>query len=132
MMASVAKQARSIDRHRRVVLARAVTRLMNEWHIKPADQLRLLGLSTRSTNSLSRYRAGNPLPSRAEILNRSGHLLGIYRSLKLLYPKHPEIQKRWFGSANVLLGGHSPLAIASTQGLPGLLMIRDALEAMRN
>jgi hypothetical protein len=114
-------------RGERIVLARAATRLMNEWQLTPANQLRLLGLSVHSTRSLVGYRRGGPLPPQRDTLDRVAHLVGIYRSLRVLYPKNPELRERWFTSANKQFGNRSPLVIAVTGGISGLTAIRSVL-----
>lgn len=102
---------------------------MSEWRLTPANQLRLLGLSIRSTKSLYRYRHGSPLAPRRDTLERAGRLLEIYRSLRLLYPKNPELRKQWFTSANDHFDNRSPLAIAVKYGISGMNKIRSTLAA---
>jgi hypothetical protein len=55
------------SRQERIILARAVTRLMNEWRLTPANQLRLLGPLH------SQYAIVIPLPSRSSTAASARH-----------------------------------------------------------
>ena len=115
----------------RVVLARAVSRIFNIWEVGAAEQLVLLGLSPGNRSALARYARGEPFAASRDLLDRAGHLLGIYKSLKLLYPRNPEIVKLWMTSANRKFHGGTPVEVVSRFGLPGLTMVRGTLDAMR-
>lgn len=115
----------------RIVLARAVSRLFNLWDLSAADQLTLLGLSEGNRAALARYAHDEPLAASRDLLDRAGHLLGIHKSLKLLYPHNPEIVTRWMSSANRKLHGTTPVEVVRRFGLPGLTMVRGTLDAMR-
>ena len=115
----------------RGVLARAVSRLFNLWEVGAADQLILLGLSPGNRSALARYARGEPFAASRDLLDRAGHLLGIYKSLKLLYPRNPEIVKLWMTAANHKFHGSTPVEVVNRFGLPGLTMVRGTLDAMR-
>ena len=78
-------------RDERVVLAKAITRLFERWQLTAADQLMLLGLNESNRIALQRYARGEALAANRDLLERAGHLLGIHKSLKLLYPHNEEI-----------------------------------------
>lgn len=132
-MKTVAKEAGYDPRNAktRAVLARAVMRLFDAWELGPADRLTLLGLSEGNRSALSRYSHGEPLASSRDLLDRAGHLLGIHKSLELLYPHNPEIVKRWMSSANRKFHDAKPVDVVRQFGLPGLTMVRGTLDAMR-
>ncbi len=119
------------SRDKRIVLARAVSRLFENWQLPATDRLALLGLSEANRSALGRYERGQPLAASRDLLDRVGHLLGIHKSLKLLYPQNPEIIKRWMTSANRKFHGDTPAQIVRRFGLPGLVMVRGMLDAMR-
>ena len=121
----------SKDREKRVVLAKAVARLFEQWELNSADSLALLGFSESNRIALQRYKEGEPLAPNRDLLDRVGHLLAIYKSLKLLYPKNKEISQRWMISANRKFAGSAPIEVARRFGLPGLVMIRGTLDTMR-
>ena len=119
------------DRETRIVLAGAVSRLLELWTLSTADRLALLGLSESNRIALQRYATGAPLAASRDLLDRAGHLLGIHKSLKLLFPHNPEIERGWISSPNLKFGGETPVAIVRRFGLPGLVMVRGTLDGMR-
>jgi Protein of unknown function (DUF2384) len=119
------------DRKTRIVLAGAVSRLLELWKLSTADRLALLGLSESNRIALQRYATGAPLAASRDLLDRAGHLLGIHKSLKLLFPHNAEIERGWMSSPNLKFGGETPVAIVRRFGLPGLVMVRGTLDAMR-
>ena len=119
------------SRESRSILARAVIKLFDRWSLPTADRLTLLGLSESNRAALQRYANGEALASSRDLLDRAGHLLGIHKSLKLLYPHNEEIVAGWMSSPNQKFGGLTPVAVARRYGLAGLLMVRGTLDAMR-
>ncbi|MHB8743938.1 MAG: antitoxin Xre-like helix-turn-helix domain-containing protein [Sulfuricaulis sp.] len=115
----------------RIVLARAISRIFDLWEMGAADRLILLGLSEGNRSALARYARGEPLAASRDLLDRAGHLLGIHKSLKLLYPRNSEIVKLWMTSANRKFHGASPVEVVGRFGLSGLTMVRGTLDAMR-
>jgi hypothetical protein len=119
------------SREARIVLARAVSRLFMHWQLSTADRLALLGLSEANRAALGRYERGQPLAASRDLLDRAGHLLGIHKSLKLLYPQNPEVVQMWMTSANRKFHGETPAEVVRRFGLPGLVMVRGTLDTMR-
>lgn len=121
-----------MNERERAGVARAVARLFDEqWRLSSSDALMLLGLNEQSRTTLERYRDGKPIGQNRDLLERVSHLLGIHKSLRLLYPENPEMRRSWIGLPNAAFGGKRPLDIARTYGLPGLLMIRAHLDGRR-
>lgn len=121
----------AVNRDARVVLARAVTRLFQLWKLPAADQLMLLGLNESNRIALQRYAKGEALAANRDLLERVGHLLGIHKSLKLLYPHNPQIVAGWMSSKNTAFDDSTPVEIARRFGFAGLLMVRGTLDRMR-
>jgi hypothetical protein len=119
------------SREERVVLARAVTKLFALWDLSAADQLSLLGLSESNRIALQRYAKGEALAANRDLLERAGHLLGIHKALKLLYPHNQEIVSGWMSSPNAKFDGATPIDIVRRFGFAGLLMVRGTLDRMR-
>lgn len=116
----------------RAGMARAVARLFDEqWHLNSADALMLLGLNESSRATLRRYRQGEPLGRNRDLQERVSHLMGIHKSLRLLYPENPGMRSSWINLQSDAFGGRRPLDVARTYGLPGLLMIRAHLDRRR-
>ena len=119
------------DKDKRAVLAVAVSKLFDKWTLGTADRLALLGLSEDNRAALQRYSKGEPLAANRDLTDRVGHLLGIHKSLNLLYPKNEEIVAGWMSSPNTKFGGQAPISIVRRFGLPGLAMVRGTLDVMR-
>jgi hypothetical protein len=119
------------NRDSRSVLARSISKLFDLWHLESADRLALLGLNESNRTALQRYAKGEPLASSRDLMDRAGHLLGIHKSLKLLYPANKEIVSGWMSSPNQKFGGTTPVEVARKWGLPGLVMVRGTLDRMR-
>ncbi|MGH8229768.1 MAG: antitoxin Xre-like helix-turn-helix domain-containing protein [Steroidobacteraceae bacterium] len=125
------RQPENHKRRERVVLAEAVTTLFDLWQLGAADRLALLGLSDGNRSALQRYARGEPLASSRDLLDRAGHLLGIHKSLKLLYPRNEEIVRGWMASPHDRFGEQTPVEVVRRYGLPGLAMVRGTLDIQR-
>lgn len=125
------KRSAGTDEHRRAVLAKALMRAFDEWGLSNADRQTLLGLGANSRATLQRYAKGHPLANTRDLLDRAGHLLGIYKGLALLYPENPDLRSRWMGAPNRRFHNHSPVDVVNQYGLPGLLMVRAQIDRMR-
>lgn len=119
------------SRARRVVFARAITKLFEFWQLGTADRLTLLGLASGNRLALQRYAQGEPVAATRDTLDRVGHLFGIQKSLELLYPRHPDLQQAWMSSPNRLFDDRRPVDVVETYGLPGLVLVRGTLDAAR-
>lgn len=119
------------SRNERVILARAVTKLFTLWQLSTADQLTLLGLNESNRIALQRYAKGEALAANRDLLERVGHLLGIHKALKLLYPRNPDIVGGWMAAPNLRFDGATPVEVVRRFGFAGLLMVRGTLDRMR-
>jgi transcriptional regulator with XRE-family HTH domain len=132
-MPAVAEREASIDlgtRESRARLAAMVTKLLDHWQLSTSEQAALLGLSGGSRSTLARYRAGEPFGDSRDLLDRAGHLLGIHKSLRLLFPHDRDLAYRWMTQPNRRLGAR-PVDIVVEHGFEGLLALRRYLEFQR-
>lgn len=133
MRAIVRKQENVADvrsRDARGRLAAMVTRLLDHWQLTAAEQAEVLGLSAASRSSLARYRGGEPLADSRDLLDRVGHLLGIHKSLRLLFAHDRDLAYRWMTQHNGRLGGR-PIDVIVEHGFEGLLAVRRYLDFQR-
>ncbi len=112
-------------------LAKMVMKLFKHWSLSTEDQLALLGLSTTNRGALTRYRKGEPLASNRDLLERVGILLGIHKSLRLLFPKNRELAYAWMTQRNRAFEGMTPAETIKQWGFSGLLMVRSYLDRAR-
>jgi hypothetical protein len=117
-------------REARARLARMVMRLLDHWALGASEQAALLGLSTGSRSTLARYRAGEPLADSRDLIDRAGHLLGIHKSLRILFPHDRDLAYRWVSQPNARLGGR-PVDLINAHGFEGLLAVRRYLDHQR-
>jgi antitoxin Xre/MbcA/ParS-like protein len=111
-------------------LAVMVTRLLEHWHLPATEQAILLGLSAGSRSTLVRYRSGEPLADNRDLLERAGHLLGIHKSLRMLFPHDRDLVYRWMTQPNRRLGAR-PVDLIIEHGFEGLLALRRYLDFQR-
>jgi hypothetical protein len=111
-------------------LARMVVSLLDHWNLSPNDQAVLLGLSTQSRSTVVRYRRGEPLADSADLLARAGHLLGIHKALRILFPHDRDLAYRWVSTPNRRFGT-TPLDVMKRHGYEGILAVRRYLDFER-
>jgi len=130
MLATVTQQfeERKADRS---ALAQMVMQLFEHWQLPTEDQLALLGLSTTNRAALARYRKGEPLAPSRDLLERVGILLGIHKSLRLLFPHNRDLVYAWMTQPNRAFEGMTPVETVKQWGFPGLLMVRAYLDRAR-
>ena len=126
--------AADVDLHARASrerLARMVVSLLDHWNLGPNDQAMLLGLSTQSRSTIARYRRGEPLADSADLLARAGHLLGIHKALRILFPHDRDLAYRWVTTPNRRFADATPLDLMKRHGYEGILAVRRYLDFER-
>jgi transcriptional regulator with XRE-family HTH domain len=118
------------ERKNREKLARVLVSLLDHWQLSPADQAALLGLSAQSRSTVARYRRGEPLADNVDLLARAGHLLGIHKALRILFPHDRDLAYRWVAAPNRRFGERTPLEVMK-QGFEGVLAVRRYLDFER-
>jgi hypothetical protein len=100
------------------------------WGLSVAEQRALLGWPAAST--YHKYKAGDYGALAFDTLTRLSLVLGIYKSLQVLYPERP-LADGWMRmpNTNPMFGGATPLSLAINAGIDGLYRIRRLLDARR-
>jgi hypothetical protein len=132
-LTAVPEPATEIDlrsRGNRERLARLMVALFDRWGLPPTDQALLLGLSPDSRATVARYRKGEPLADSADLLARAGHLLGIHKALRIVFPHDADLAYRWVTTANRRFGDRMPLEVMK-RGYEGILAVRRYLDFER-
>ena len=111
-------------------LARMVLALFDHWRLATAEQAALLGLSPDNRATIARYRRGEPFGESRDLIERAGHLLGIHKSLRILFPHDRELAYGWVKASNRRLGAR-PLEIMIARGFEGLIAVRRYLDFER-
>jgi uncharacterized protein (DUF2384 family) len=107
---------------------RAFFRIMDAWSVGDAEARVLLGSPSRSTFYNYKRAEGGSLA--ADTLERISYVLGIYKSLQLLFP-NPEQADGWMKKPNEAFGGRSALDHTLGGKVVDLAGVRTYLDAVR-
>jgi hypothetical protein len=109
---------------------RAFFRIAEFWKLNTNQQMRLLGLTNRSTLSNWKKRRNGLLPK--DTLERISYLLGIYKALQILLP-NPEAADAWVNKPNdgYLFGGRTALDYMLNGHVSDLYDVRRYLDSER-
>jgi hypothetical protein len=115
----------------RGALAKMVMTLLDHWQLSTEDQAALLGLAASNRAALTRYRRGEAIGSSRDQFERVGHLLGIHKNLRLLFPQNRDLAYRWMSTRNKAFDNLTPVEVVAKWGFAGLLRVRAYLERAR-
>ena len=109
---------------------RAFARIADLWHLSIAEQLTLLGLSSRST--YFKWRKERQVRLSRDTLERISYLLGIYKALQILLPDTRSADE-WVRRPNkaAVFGGKSALERMLSGNVSDLYVVRQYLDAQR-
>ena len=109
---------------------RAFFRLAEHWNLRIADQRKLLGDPPESTYYKWKRQQDGALSR--DTLERISYLLGIWKSLQILFPD-PGQADAWLHKPNTaaLFGGHSALERMLSGNVSDLYVVRQYLDAQR-
>jgi uncharacterized protein (DUF2384 family) len=115
----------------RGALAKMVMRLLDHWQLSTEQQAALLGIAASNRAALTRYRKGEPIGTSRDQYERVGHLMGIHKNLRLLFPQNRDLAYRWMSTRNRAFDNRAPVDVVSEWGFAGLLMVRAYLDRAR-
>lgn len=115
----------------RGALAKMVMTLLDHWKLATEDQAALLGVAASNRAALARYRKGEAIGTSRDQFERVGHLLGIHKNLRLLFPQNRDLAYRWMSTRNKAFDNLTPVEIVKEWGFAGLLMVRAYLDRAR-
>jgi hypothetical protein len=100
------------------------------WALTVQEQRALLGWPAAST--FHKYKSGEHGTLSFDTLTRISLVLGIYKSLQVLYPE-PEFADHWVRMPNSheLFGGRPALSLMVDGGIDGLYRVRRLLDGRR-
>ena len=100
------------------------------WVLSVQEQRALLGWPAAST--FHKYKGGDHGTLSFDTLTRISLVIGIYKSLQILYPE-PEFSDRWvkMPNSNPLFGGRPALSLMVDGGIDGLHRVRRLLDGRR-
>src|SRR5687768_14321586 len=109
---------------------RTFFRIAELWELSVDEQMKLLGVSSRST--YYKWRTDPPRKLQADLLERLSYLFGIYKALQVLLPE-PRSADAWIRRPNSapLFGGKSALDRLLSGHVADLYEVRRYLDAGR-
>jgi hypothetical protein len=109
---------------------RAFFNIAASWGLSVAEQRALLGWPAPST--YHKYKSGDHGTLAFDTLTRLSLILGIYKSLQVLYPE-PAFADAWvrMPNSNPIFGGRRALDLMIDAGMDGLYRVRRLLDARR-
>lgn len=104
--------------------------LARAWGLSEQEQMKLLGLNSRST--LHAWKGGRVSKVSRDTLERISYLLGIFKAINVLLPD-PDRADEWMRLPNKapLFGGRSALDRLTTGNIGDLYVVRQYLDAQR-
>lgn len=115
----------------RLALAKLIMKLFDLWNLPTTSKLELLGQSSSSRASLTKYRVNGPLPNLRDLLDRVGWLLSIHKSLRLLYPYNETLRYSWVNRRNKAFANQTPLQVMRYEGIIGMAKVSRYLDFQR-
>ena len=104
--------------------------LAKTWQLSEQEQMKLLGLNSRST--LHAWKGGRVSKVSRDTLERISYLLGIFKAINILLPDTKRADE-WIRLPNKapLFGGRSALDRLTTGNIGDLYVVRQYLDAQR-
>jgi len=103
--------------------------IADKWQLGPDEQMKLLGVSARST--FYKWKKDTEVALPRDTLERISYIFGIYKALQILFPN--EAADAWVKKANSakLFTGRSALERMLSGNVADLYVVRQYLDAQR-
>ena len=107
---------------------RTFSRIAEAWNLNEQEQMRLLGLESRST--FQSWKRGAVAAVSKDTLERISYILGIYKGLQILLPKTAD---QWVRKPNKagIFGGRSAIERMASGNVADLYVVRQYIDAQR-
>lgn len=128
MQVAEAAATGNVDRR---AISSMLMKLFDCWKLTTEEQLDALGFSTTNRAILTKYRRGEPISSSRDTMERAGHLLGIHKNLRLLFPHNRDLGYAWMKTRNKAFENRMPIEVIREYGFAGLLMVLAYLDRAR-
>lgn len=109
---------------------RGFFRIAEAWSLSEREQMKLLGLESRST--LYSWKSGRVAKISADTIERISYMLGIFKAINILLPDQVQADA-WMRAPNAaaLFGGRSALDRMTSGNVADLFVVRQYLDAQR-
>lgn len=106
-----------------------IIQLFKHWDLKIDEQCNLLG--GISPQQLNKFKNNTAHISGRDTIERVGNLLGIHKSLRILYPYNRAVVYQWVKARNKKIHNLTPLEVMLSEGYIGIAQIRKLTDYMR-
>jgi hypothetical protein len=123
----------TLDRENAHLLGKNFFKICEEFNIEPKDQVIILG--QKHLRTIQNWKKENTIGQTWDVFNRVSLLLGIVKSLNVIYPRNPEIVNSWLHKNRKLFSGRSALELITEdplQSQAALFIVRRVLDMYRN
>jgi hypothetical protein len=107
---------------------RTFFRIAEAWGLKESEQMRLLGLDSRST--FHSWKRGDVGAIPKDALERISYVFGIYKGLQILLPRTAD---EWVRKPNMatIFGGRPAIERMTSGNVADLFVVRQYIDAQR-
>lgn len=107
---------------------RTFFRIAEAWGLKESEQMKLLGIDSRST--LQTWKRGAVAAIPRDALERISYIMGIYKGLKILLPRTAD---EWVRKPNAAppFGGRPAIERMTSGNVADLFVVRQYVDAQR-
>lgn len=104
-------------------------RLTEEWQLTANEASALLDVSLRTWHRIAK--GGSPEAISLDMMTRISGLFGIYKGLRIVFSE--PLATNWIKlpNADPLFAGQSALQFMTREGIPGILRVRQYVDAIR-
>lgn len=92
----------------RLAITKMLMKLFALWQITTVDQAALLN---RSLSTIRRYQNGGCFADVQDMHDRVASLLGVHKSLRIVYPHNRDLVYRWVSTTNKAFDGKAPIEL---------------------
>jgi hypothetical protein len=111
---------------------KALFNIIDRWKIRDEDARQLLGGISNGTYYLLKQNSGSPVKTlEQDRLMRISYLIGIFKSLNILYSQRLADQWMQLPNTNPIFAGRTPLDYMVRGGAPAMDVVRRLLDARR-
>lgn len=126
------KRLEQVNKANAHVMGRVFFRMAEEYSFKNSEIATILDVTMASVSNLKRDKM---LPLKAEAFARTGQLLGIKKTLEIMFPRNPEVKSKWLQRQREVFKGKSALELICEDKFrtgERLFKVRRVLDLWRN
>jgi hypothetical protein len=128
------KKANPEDRRR--VLGKAFWKIVAHYGLTQSDQAAILGINENNRDRLKKFKTNNELPRDPDKELRAGHMIGIHKNLRILFPHNREVVYQWLKTPRAQFNDQSAMSYIKDggpeyQSMMRLAAIRRFLDQVR-